>query len=82
MTQRGACHSLASGGGCGLRWRIGHLIEAVELPDEPVVGVQWRPEVLWHTCAHAMGLLRGSAAEGIRTREVDPIGANTTRTDR
>ena len=71
--------------GAGLRVvarAVDHLVEAVELPDEPVVGVQWHPEVLWHTCAHAMDLLRGFAAECIRTREVDPIGANRTRTDR
>ena len=46
------------------------LIEAVELRGEPVVGVQWHPEVLWHTCAHAMDLMRGFAAECARIREV------------
>ena len=40
-----------------------HLVEAVELPDEPVVGVQWHPEVYWHDCAHAMDLMRGFSAE-------------------
>ncbi|HEY6573545.1 MAG TPA: gamma-glutamyl-gamma-aminobutyrate hydrolase family protein [Mycobacterium sp.] len=71
--------------GAGLRVvarAVDHLIEAVELPDEPVVGVQWHPEVLWHTCAHAMDLLRGFAAECIRTREAAPIGVNRTRTAR
>jgi GMP synthase-like glutamine amidotransferase len=57
-------------------------VEAVELPDEPVVGVQWHPEVLWHDCAHAMDLLRGFTAECARTRWADPIAANGTRTDR
>jgi hypothetical protein len=56
--------------------------EAVELPDELVVAVLWHPEVLWHTCAHAMDLLRGFAAECVRTREADPIGVNRTRTAR
>jgi gamma-glutamyl-gamma-aminobutyrate hydrolase PuuD len=35
--------------GAGLRVvarAVDHLIEAVELHDEPVVGVQWHPEVL------------------------------------
>jgi putative glutamine amidotransferase len=61
---------------------VDHLVEAVELPDELVVGVQWHPEVLWHTCAHAMDLLRGFAAECVRAREADPIGVNRTRTAR
>jgi putative glutamine amidotransferase len=71
--------------GAGLRVvarAVDHLVEAVELPNDPVVGVQWHPEVLWHKCAHAMDLLRGFAAECVRTREADPIGVNRTRTAR
>jgi hypothetical protein len=33
------------------------LVEGFELPDEPVVGVQWHPEVLWKTHEHAGTLL-------------------------
>ncbi len=29
------------------------IVEAVELPDEPVVGVQWHPELLAHVAPHA-----------------------------
>jgi putative glutamine amidotransferase len=71
--------------GAGLRVvarAVDHLAEAVELTDEPVVGVQWHPEVLWHNCAHAMDLLRGFAVECVRTRMGDPIGANRAQTDR
>ena len=39
------------------------LVEGIELPGEPVVGVQWHPEVLWHSCTHALALMRGFAAE-------------------
>lgn len=39
------------------------LIEGIELPDEPVVGVQWHPEVYWHKSTHALALMRGFAAE-------------------
>lgn len=44
------------------------LIEGIELPDAPVVGVQWHPEVWWRNCAHALALMRGFAIECIRTR--------------
>jgi putative glutamine amidotransferase len=57
--------------GAGLRVvarAVDSLIEAVELPDEPVAGVQWHPEVLWHSCVHAMDLMRGFAAECVRAR--------------
>lgn len=39
------------------------LIEGIELPEEPVVGVQWHPEVYWQDCAHALALMRGFSAE-------------------
>jgi dimethylaniline monooxygenase (N-oxide forming) len=51
---------------------VDHLVEAVELPDEPVVGVQWHPEVLWHNCAHAIELLRGFAAACVSNPRVRP----------
>jgi putative glutamine amidotransferase len=35
------------------------LTEAFEIDDEDIVAVQWHPEVLWRTEAHAMQLLRG-----------------------
>ncbi|AII03277.1 gamma-glutamyl-gamma-aminobutyrate hydrolase family protein [Rhodococcus opacus] len=37
------------------------LTEAFEIDDEDIVAVQWHPEVLWRTEAHAMQLLRGFA---------------------
>jgi Peptidase C26 len=61
---------------------VDHLVEAVELPDEPVVGVQWHPEVLWYMSAHAMNLLRGFAAECVQSRGTTLIGANRAQTDR
>jgi putative glutamine amidotransferase len=63
--------------GAGLRVvarAVDQLIEAVELADEPVVGVQWHPEVLWRNCAHATDLLCGFAAECVRTREANMVG--------
>jgi putative glutamine amidotransferase len=35
------------------------LIEAIELPDEPVVAVQWHPELLWPDEEHAFNVLGG-----------------------
>ncbi len=39
------------------------LVEGIELAGEPVVGVQWHPEVLWREADHAMNLLRAFTAE-------------------
>lgn len=39
------------------------LIEGFELSDERIVGVQWHPEVLWPTRAHAKALLDNFVAE-------------------
>lgn len=38
------------------------LIEAFELPGEPLVAVQWHPEVLWRNQSHADALMRGFVA--------------------
>jgi putative glutamine amidotransferase len=56
-----------------------HLIEAVELPDEAVVGVQWHPEVLWRNCAHALDLLRGFGAECVRARTAQFTTSSSNR---
>jgi putative glutamine amidotransferase len=38
------------------------LVEAFELPDGPLMGVQWHPEVLWPTEAHSHNLLAAFVA--------------------
>ncbi|QLQ09572.1 MAG: gamma-glutamyl-gamma-aminobutyrate hydrolase family protein [Nocardioidaceae bacterium] len=38
-------------------WSPDGLIEGIEHPDEPIVAVQWHPEVLWATEGHALRLL-------------------------
>ncbi|OIH84956.1 hypothetical protein BLJ79_07025 [Arthrobacter sp. UCD-GKA] len=35
------------------------LIEAFEMPNEPVVAVQWHPEVLWKTSDEQLNILKG-----------------------
>lgn len=57
------------------------LLEALELPAERILGIQWHPEVLWESERHAQLLLSSfvaaAACPGVRGHEQVPAGGRS-----
>lgn len=57
------------------------LIEAFEIPNEPIVAVQWHPEVLWKTSNEQLNILKGfvrqaaTSAENRLSNSMSPVHA-------